>query len=41
MIFIKRIIDPDLNIFIKINMKMGKMGNRLTALHGKLITGRN
>lgn len=41
MIFIKRIIHPDLNNFIKVNMKMGKIGNILTALYGKLITGRN
>ena len=41
MIFIKRIIDPYLNNFIKINMKTGKIGNILTALYGKLMTGRN
>lgn len=41
MIFTRKIIDPDLNNFIKINMKTGKIGNRLTALYGKLITGRN
>lgn len=41
MLFMTEIIDPDLNNFVKINRKMRKIGNRLTALYGKLIMGRN
>lgn len=39
--FMRKTIDPDLNNLIKMNMKTGKIGNRLTPLYGKLITGRN
>lgn len=41
MIFMRKITDVDLNNFIKINMNTEKTGNRLTALYGKLIMGRN
>lgn len=37
----RKITDPDLNSFIKINMKTEKTRNRLRALYGKLIMGRN
>lgn len=41
MLFMRKTIDPDLNNFIKLNMKMRKIGNRLTVLYGKLIMGKN